>query len=137
MSAKASFDGFYIAGEPKYSESNGRMRVDFSICSAQKYFNGQYLKVYCIAFDEQAMMIKRLKAKRGSFVDVICEMTPYVREGKEGISYKILAFNYSDKVTGNTMKSQDEVPITGNKETSEKEANLRKAANMLANNPFA
>ena len=127
MNATSIFNGFYISGEPKCSEVNGRKRIEFSICSPQKYYNGQYLKIYCCAFDEQALMIERLKAKKGSLVNVVCEMSPYDREGKQGISYKILGFSYSAEAPA---KEKETVKKT-------KEEAVYTAAKLLAENPFS
>lgn len=127
MSAKAFFTGFRVNEDPKFSE--GQRSVSFSICSANAYYNGQKLKVYISAFDEAAEMVKRLKVKKGSFIDAIAEMVPYSRKEQFGIGYKLLTISFSEF----QMDSKDkEVP-----EKKTKEDALREAAEILATNPFA
>lgn len=116
--------GFYMS-EPKVSTDGSR--VDFSLISSQKAYNGQYLKLFCTAFREEAAKIIRLKASKGSLVDVIAEMVPYVRDGKAGMSYTVMSFDFSDYAKAEPKETSPQ---------EEKEDKLREAARLLATNPF-
>lgn len=132
MAGKAILTNFRISGDLKFS--NEGKRVDFPICSANKHYNGQYLKIWVSAFDEQATRISKLKAKKGSLVDIITEMLPYAKDGRDAIGYRVIDISYSEGFIPFESKENN-----GGKqqEPKKQEDNLRKTAQMLATNPFS
>ena len=136
MAGKCFLTNFRITGDLKFT-TDGK-RVDFPICSAVKHHNnGQYLKIWLSAFDEQANRIARLKAKKGSLVDVVAEMIPYAKEGRDGIGYKVLDISYSEGHIPYEGKENNENGEQQAKKTETQEDKLRKTAQMLATNPFS
>lgn len=124
MSAKVFFTGFRVNDELEFSED--QKMVTFSICSNNKYYNGQKLKVYVTGFDEVVSLIKRLNVKKGSFIDAIAEMQPYCRQGQYGIGYKLLNVSFCEFDSQNETKEKEKT----------KEESFMEAARILASNPF-
>lgn len=135
MAGKAILTNFRISGDLKFSNEGKGKRVDFPICSAKKHYNGQYLKIWLSAFDDQAVRIERMKAKNGSLVDVIAEMLPYAKDGRDAIGYRVIDITYSEgfipfESKENSGEGKAEEP------KKQEEDKLRKTAQMLATNPF-
>lgn len=133
MAGRCFLTNFRITGNLKFS--NEGKRVDFPICSAVKHFNGQYLKIWLSAFDEQAFRISKIKAKKGSLVDVVAEMVPYAKEGRDGIGYRVIEITYSEGHIPYEDKENDGGMQASKPQTQEDK--LRQTAQMLATNPFS
>ena len=125
MSAILQLNGFRVLNEPKFAE-NGRCVLHLL---SETESDGCALKFFVSTFDRER--IERLKIKKGSFVDAICEPHPYIsKEGKPEIGYSLIYITYNQF----QAKAKKEEPK--NKEEKE-EMELRKVAEMLLTNPFA
>ena len=121
MSAILQLNGFRVLNEPKFAE-NGRCVLHLL---SETESEGCALKFFVSTFDRER--IERLKIKKGSFVDAICEPHPYMsKDGKPEIGYSLIYITYNQ-----FQAKKKEEPK--NKEEME----LRKVAEMLMTNPFA
>ena len=124
MAATCQLYFFYISSDLTISED--RKKISFSVAESIPRHNGLKTKLSVTAFDEAAQKVTRLKARKGSSVDLICEMVPYTVGGELRIGYRLIDINYS---VIPTMQK----PESPTKET--KEAKMT-AADILANCPF-
>lgn len=146
MSAKAIFTDFRIVTDLKVSQE-GR-RIDFAITDAYENDNQIKHKIWVCAFDEAAAKITRFKAKKGSIVDITADLVPFYKKGNKeetDIGYRILDLSFSKSYQffiQNSEKEKDnknektqckEKPMT---ENEKKIASIKKAAEVLATNPF-
>lgn len=142
MSAKVIFTDFRIVTEIKIAQ-DGR-RVDFAIVDAFDSNQNIKFKIWVTAFDEAASKILRLKAKKGSLVDITAELVPYLKKGNDEeieIGYKILDLSFSKSFEWfKKYSSEEKKEKPKAKEMSENDkkiASIKNAASILANNPFA
>lgn len=145
MSAKAIFTDHKIVTDLKEGQ-DGR-RIDFAIADAYESHNQVKHKIWVTAFDESAIKIKRLKAKKGSIVDITADLVPFYKKGTKDetdIGYRISDLSFSksyrffypeDEKDEDTKKKKpvNEKPMT---ENEKKIAKIRKAAAILSSNPF-
>ena len=146
MSAKAIFTDHKIVTDLKEGQE-GR-RIDFAIADAYENQSQVKHKIWVTAFDESATKIKRLKAKKGSIVDITADLVPFYKKGTKDetdIGYRISDLSFSksyrffypedekDEKTEKKKPVENEKPMT---ENEKKIAKIRKAAAVLASNPF-
>lgn len=146
MSAKAIFTDFRIVTDLKVSQE-GR-RIDFAIADAYDENDQIKHKIWVCAFDEAAAKITRFKAKKGSIVDITADLVPFFKKGNKeetDIGYRILDLSYSksyqffnknsekEKDKEKTSETEGQKPMS---ENDKKIASIKKAAEVLATNPF-
>lgn len=130
MGAKVMLTGFHVNDEPEYSDT--RKMVTFSVVS-DKYYNNQKIKLYVSGFDETVDLIRRLKMKKGSFVDIVATMLPYSKNGEHSISYKIDSISYSEFQAYTEGKKEEKKEKKEERNEADK---IMEAARILAGNPF-
>lgn len=133
MGAKVIFTDYQICGEIM-SFNEGRKLV-FPITDARNTYNGVKVKVVITAFDEAASKLARLKAKKGSVIDLTCDLVPFLKGKDVEIGYKLNDFSYSEgfKYRDSEVKTDTEPEKT---EEEKKEERMMKAAHILETNPF-
>lgn len=132
MSAKVIFTDYKICGEIKL-ENEGK-KASFPITDARNTYNGIKVKVWVYAFDEAASKLKRLNAKKGSVIDLTCDLVPFLKGNDVEIGYKLNDFSFSDGFKYHDFDEDSEKPEKSEEE--KKEERLMKAARILESNPF-
>ena len=128
MSAILHLNNFYISSD--ISVSDDKKKATFFVTESVPRYNNLKIKLSVTAFDEAVAKIIRLKAKKGSSVDLICELNPYTVGGELRYSYRVIDLTYSV------------IPVFASstpKEKTEEEKQfekIKKAADILENCPF-
>ena len=123
MGAKVIFTDYQICGEIKFF-NEGKKAV-FPITDAKETVSGIKVKVWITAFDEAAAKLNRLKAKKGSVIELTADLVPFLKGNETEIGYRLNDFSFSDGFKY----------YSSNKEET-KEERMKNAAKILETNPF-